>query len=430
MTGENQTMSDGTPGAGMSTGHPLALGHLRVLDLGIITAGGATSQMLADMGADVIKVESPNYFDSFRRWTQVASGADAGGLDASPPFQSANRNKRGMGLDLKHPNGPAIFLDLVRHADVVIENFSRGALDRLGLGFDALKAAKSDIVLASISSQGLIGPEAGYVSYGSTLEALGGLMSVMGYDADHPRWTGTAVNYPDQLVSILAPGFILATLRQRDRTGEAIHLDFAQRESVTFLLGEQLLAAKDGIVVGPSANRHPVHAPQGVYPCKGSEQWIAVTVRSDREWRAFCAVLELGDAAHDGRFATQVGRAACHELLDRLIAAATADRDRDALAASLDRAGIAAAPVLAAPEVLDHPQLAALDFFQWVESPNVRGHKQRGFAARFSRTPGSIRRPAPRLGEHSREVLKEVAGYSPEQIEAMIDAGAVYAPAL
>jgi crotonobetainyl-CoA:carnitine CoA-transferase CaiB-like acyl-CoA transferase len=161
----------------------------------------------------------------------------------------------------------------------------------------------------------------------------------------------------------------------------------------------------------------------------GREQWIAVTVRSDQEWRTLCDVLALGDAADDARFATQAGRAACHDILDRLIAAATADRDRDALAASLDRAGMAAAPVLAAPEVHDHPQLAALDFFKWVKSPNIRGHKQRGFAARFSRTPGSIRRPAPRLGEHSREVLSEVAGYSPERIEAMIDAGAVYAPA-
>lgn len=387
----------------------LALDHLRILDLGIITAGAATSQMLGDFGADVIKVESLSYFDPFRRWSQVASTGGANtGLDASPPFQTVNRNKRGVALDLKTPDGKATFLELVATADVIVENFRRGVLERLGLGFEVLKAAKPDIVLASLSSQGNEGDEAGYASFGSTLEALGGLMSVMGYDAETPRWTGTNVNYPDQLVSILAPGAILAALRHRDTTGEAVHLDFSQRECVSFLLGEHIVGRASGAPLpAVTANRHPVHAPQGVYPAVGVEQWVALTIRSDREWSALCEVLGAPDLSADIRFLSVEGRREHHAEIDGQIAKWTRDKDRDALAELLKAAGIAASPVLDASEVLHHPHLADLDFFQTLQVHHLGQLRQRGFAGRLSSTPGSLRRPAPKLGEHTGEVITE-----------------------
>ena len=166
----------------------------RVLDLGIITAGATTSAILADLGADVIKIESPTYRDPFRKWD--GEQLDGGHPDLPPFFRMTNRGKRNLGLDLKSAEGREVFLDLVRSCDVVVENFSRGVLDRLGLGYEALKAANPDIILASISSQGEDGPDAAYVSFGSTLEAMSGLAALTGYADGPPVVSGKDLNYP------------------------------------------------------------------------------------------------------------------------------------------------------------------------------------------------------------------------------------------
>lgn len=405
----------------------LALDHIRVADLGIITAGAATTQVLADFGANVIKVESSTYPDPFRQWTQVAANANgAADLNASPPFQTVNRNKRGVAINLKHPSGREAFLRLVAVSDVVVENFRRGVMERLGLGFEDLRAVKPDIVLVSLTSQALSGPESDFISFGSTLDALGGLMSVTGYDETNPRWSGTNVNYPDQLVSFLAPGVILAALRRRDATGEAVHVDFSQRESVTSLLGEYVLEyTKTGVVSRPQGNRDSVAAPQGVYPCAGEEQWLALSVADDEQWSSLCAVLDLPALAEDERLRTADGRRAMHDELDAQIAAATKGADKNRLAARLQAVGVSASPVLDAREVLEDPQLAALDFFQDAAPGGFPSHRQRGFAAHLDVTPGTLRHPAPRLGEHTREVLGRLLGYSEDQIEQLAESGAI-----
>jgi crotonobetainyl-CoA:carnitine CoA-transferase CaiB-like acyl-CoA transferase len=405
----------------------LALDHIRVADLGIITAGAATTQMLADFGADVIKVESSTYADPFRQWTQVAVKQDGPpDLNSSPPFQTVNRNKRGVSIDLKKPQGREAFLRLVAVSDVVVENFRRGVMERLGLSFEDLRAVKSDIVLVSLTSQGLTGPESGYISFGSTLDALGGLMSVTGYDEKTPRWSGSNVNYPDQLVSFIAPGVILAALRQRDLTGEAIHVDLSQRESVTSVMGEAVLDySTTGRVARPQGNRDRVRAPQGVYPCRGHEQWLALSVTDDEQWTALCRVLDLPILAGDEGLRTAPVRKAKHDAIDKQIAAATAGHDKDELAARLLQAGVPASAVLDAGEVLESPQLAALGFFQDSAPGSFPTHRQRGFAAELRATPGTIRRPAPRLGEHTREILSGLLGYSDPEIAALAEAGAI-----
>ncbi|WP_242123953.1 CoA transferase [Sphingobium sp. Sx8-8] len=399
------------------------MAHIRVLDLGIITAGAVTSQILADLGAEVIKIEAPERPDPFRRWTQVASSASGqADLNASPPFQTANRNKQDVALDLKHPEGRRLFLEMAAKADIVVENFRNGVLDRLGIGFDDLRKVKPDIILASLTSQGSTGPEAGYSSFGSTLDALGGLMSLTGYDAATPRWSSANVNYPDQVVSFIAPGAILAALRQRDRTGEAIHVVLSQREVVSFLIGEYFIDFDPDAPHVPQGNRSEGFAPQGVYPCQGEEQWIALSIATDGQWADLCAMLDLA-AADDPRFATIELRQARHGEIDALLRQATAGWQRDELAAVLIERGIAAAAVKDAPGMLDDPQLDALGFFQTVESPSFPAHRQRGFCARFGRTPTAIRRPAPRLGEHSREVMRNLLGLPDDEVDRAIAAG-------
>jgi crotonobetainyl-CoA:carnitine CoA-transferase CaiB-like acyl-CoA transferase len=401
-----------------------ALFGVRVLDLGIITAGAASSQVLADFGAEVIKIESTTYTDPFRDWQQIAvAGSADDGVTLSPPFASVNRSKLGVAINLKTEEGRAVFLDLVAQSDLVVENFRRGVMERLGIGFDTLRAANPRIVLLSLSSQGLDGPESGYVSFGSTLDALGGVMAVTGYDDDTPLWSGNNVNYPDQLVSFLAPGFALAGLRERDATGEAVHVDAPQREAVTSVIGEVVLDfSRTGQEPVRRANRHAAHAPQGTYCTRGEDQWIAISVTTDAEWVSLCHELGLTDEVVT-RWPTAAERREHHDEIDELIGAVSVDQDKVELARRLQARGIPASPVRTAREVLDDEQLAALQFGRAVgDDPVV----QRGPAFGLSRTPAGVSSPAPGLGQHTRAVLAKVLGLDDEAIDGLIDTGAVY----
>lgn len=217
---------------------------IRVVDLGWLTAGAATSTLLLDLGADVVKVEGPGALDPFRNWV----GAEAGRpwWDESPWFAFTNRGKRSLCLDLKDPQGQAAMLALLATADVLVENYRRGVLDQWGLGAAELRQKFPRLVIASISSQGEDGPERDMVSFGSTLEATSGLASLTGEADGPPIISGRDVNYPDQVVCLFASGAVVAALMERDRTGEGCHIDLSQRELTSFLLGEEFIAAAEG----------------------------------------------------------------------------------------------------------------------------------------------------------------------------------------
>ena len=190
---------------------------MRVLDFGLLTAGANTSAMLADLGADVLKIESSAYLDPFRVVGKPDN--DDGWWNRSPQFRFTNRNKRGLALNLKDPEGQRVIRDLAKHCDVVVENFRRGVLDRAGLGYAALKESNPGIVFAAISSQGDTGPERMNVSFGSTLDATSGIASLTGYQGEEPRISGMDVNYPDQIVSLFASGIVIAAVMEARRSG-------------------------------------------------------------------------------------------------------------------------------------------------------------------------------------------------------------------
>jgi len=217
---------------------------IRVIDLGWLTAGAATSTLLLDLGADVVKVEGPGALDPFRNWV----GADPARAwwDESPWFAFTNRGKRSLCLDLKDPRGQAAMLALLATADVLVENYRRGVLDQWGLGAAELRRQFPRLVIASISSQGEDGPERDMVSFGSTLEATSGLAALTGEPDGPPIISGRDVNYPDQVVCLFASGAVVAALMERDRTGEGCHIDLSQRELTSFLIGEEFLAAAEG----------------------------------------------------------------------------------------------------------------------------------------------------------------------------------------
>lgn len=354
----------------------------RVLDLGIITAGAGASAILADMGADVIKVESSRYQDPFRRWPGHAlEDGD------SPFFRCTNRGKRSLGLNLKAPGATEVFLRLVTSCDVVVENFRRGVLDRLGIGFAALAAANPRIILASISSQGETGPVADHVSFGSTLEAMGGLSWATGYDGGGPVITGRELNYPDQVATVFGAGMVAAAIYAK--ATEAVHLDLSQRELTTYLCGD-LFPLGDG--VARIGNRDPLYALQACV--QGSDgRWLAVSVEACQ----MSAVAVLAGAS-------------TIEALSRWASA----RPVEAAASVLQAAGIAAALVRNGDELLDAGRI-------WRSG---LGQDSRDFLVKGSPfLIGSAHKPvyseARRLGADTSAVLQELGGYSESEIEQL-----------
>jgi benzylsuccinate CoA-transferase BbsF subunit len=248
------------------------LGGIRVIDLGWLTAGAATSALLLDLGADVVKVEGPGALDPFRDWAEAE--ADTDWWNRSPFYNFTNRGKRSLCLDLKDPRGREALLRVLEGADVLVENYRRGVLASFGLAPEMLRARFPRLIIASVSSQGEDGPERDMVSFGSTLEATSGLAALTGSAEGDPEITGRNVNYPDQVVCLFATGAIVAALAQRDATGMGGHLDLSQRELTSFLLGEELIAAAAGVPTRRRGNADP--ASEGEAVIRDGDGWRAV----------------------------------------------------------------------------------------------------------------------------------------------------------
>jgi crotonobetainyl-CoA:carnitine CoA-transferase CaiB-like acyl-CoA transferase len=382
-----------------STGGPLA--GLRIIDLGILTAGASTSAILADLGADVIKVESPTYLDPFRG-TPGTSRAD-GWWNNSDAFKSTNRNKRGICLDLKSARGRDLFLQLAGQSDVVIENFRRGVMQRLGIGYDALRAANGGIILASVSSQGENGPDAGNISFGSTLEATSGLAALTAYEDGVPLVTGMDLNYPDQVGSVFAAAAIVAVLRATGRSGVGVHLDISQRELATFLLSEEVSRGSGGSV-GRFGNASPEYALQDTFATR--DGWVAVSVDNEQTLArvlAFAAPM----MARSGNTDIVAPKDALREWI-------AGEMSMDACSL-LKEYGVAAAPVSNGLDAWNYAQTIAADVIRpLARSPS--GDIVKGFPLHFPQRPVAVKCAAPDLGQHTEAVLRDTLELRSEDI--------------
>ena len=391
-----------------------------VVDLTQAWIGPFATLALADLGAEVIRVESHKRPDVWRQASPnpvAIKNVHAERVNRSAYFNSVNRDKRTVSLDLKSDRGKALFLDLVARADVVTENYTPRVMANFGLHYDALRTIKPDLVMASFSGFGKTGPLSDYKSNGAAIEAMAGWDVLHHYVDGPPLLMG--FYQADPISGLQMAALILLSLIHRERTGEPQNIDGAMLEAAAGYIGEALLAAQLEMDLGRGGNADPDMAPQGVYACAGDDRWLALTVTDDDCWQRLLQVPGCPDELQDSRFATAAARRSHHIELDALLQSWTQDLDADALMQALQARDIPAGTVRGTAEGLHEPHLQARNWFQTHHHAELGTHRYNGFLWRFADAPPVSTLAPPRLGEHSRELLAEKLGLSEAEIDQL-----------
>ena len=408
----------------MSAAQPLK--NYRILDLSRIWAGPYCTKLLADMGAEVIKMESLRVYDSHRGPVSPAPGI-AAYPDADPGDEPWNRNgwfnclhmsKYGITLELTEAEGRRVFEELVSVSDVVVENFRQGSLERLGYDYETLRRIRPDLIYASMPAFGNNGPWQNYVAYGIGQEQLSGMAHMTGYVNDGPMKSG--INHGDPITGSHAAGVLLAALRYRRRTGKGMFVDVSQQESAVALIGGEVVAYQiSGEEPERRGNHSPWYAPHNAYPCAGDDRWITIAVTNDAQWRRLVEALGQPELADDARFAANADRLEHRRELDDIIGPWAKDRDMWEITRLLQERGVPCGPVLRGPDLLENEHYLDRGTFNHVDHPRVGPKWYQGFAWRMSRTPGQVHWPSPTLGQHNRQVYSELLGLSDGDIDAL-----------
>ena len=400
---------------------PGLLRDIRIIDLTMGWAGPLASRQLADMGAEVIKVESCQYFDWWRGWESTPESIEQKLYEQSTAFNSANRNKFGITLDLTSRRGKGLLLRLVAISDAAIENYTASVLPKLGLGYERLCEVNPELVMVSMPPFGASGGWMDHRAYGSTVEQASGLPHLNGRAEDPP--TMQHVAFGDPIAGINAAAALLTALRHRRRTGEGQYVDLSHVQSIFPLAAHGLVEqAIRGAPPARCGGRHPLHAPWGVYPCIGAEPWITITVETDEQWRRLCDTLGMDDS--DSRFNTAFARKGREDELDRTIAARTQLHDGMALERRLAAVEVPSAVVRNTLDVLYDPHLEARGYWQWRDRAFVGNQPNASAPYRPLRGDGenrpyAVEWPAPTLGQHGRQVLSRLLGLSEAELDAL-----------
>jgi benzylsuccinate CoA-transferase BbsF subunit len=405
----------------MSEQRSLPLTGVKVLDFSWALVGALTTKQLGDFGADIIKVESKGRMCLTRMDAQVAVSKPSNPND-KPWFAHLNTSKRGIVLDLKNPASREVIERLIDWADIVVENFSPGTMQKLGLDYASLIKRKPNIIMLSGSVYGQTGPLAQEWGIDGTGAALSGRLFMTGWPDREPAIP--SVPYGDALLPLLMATAAIAALDHRSRTGDGTHIDASMFEVQTQQMLPALVANQLGTAVGRSGNRVETAAPHGVFPCTGEDRWIAIACESDRDWQSLCVAMNRAELSSDAKFATLEARKLNEDELEQILATWTAGFDAFDLMHRLQAAGIAAGVAQNAGDLIERdPQLQAREFLSDQSHPElgVFGHQTAPF--KLSETPGLVRR-APLLGEHTQEVCLNDLKFTAEQFETMRTAGA------
>lgn len=400
------------------------LGDVRVLDFCWVGAGALVTQALAQHGAEVIKIESRARPDQLRVAPPIRPGT--AGLDASGYFASRNAGKKSFALNMSHPAAADLARRLARAASVVTSNFRPGVMERWGLGYEDLRDAQPGLIYLTMPMQGTTGPNRDYAGFGSTIAALAGLTEPSGLPGRVPVGTGT--HYPDHVPN---PGHalvaLLAALVHRNRTGRGGRIELSQFESTAALIGPAVIRySATGEQPTRQGNRVPQAAPHGVYPCRGEDAWIAIAVRSEREWVSLAAVLLAADLPADRRFASLSARKQHEDDLDRRIAELTAGWDGWDLMRRLQQADVAASVVETAADVFEDPVLAARGYWRALHHP-VMGLVRHACAPHlWNGQPVPPTSPAPLLGEHTEKICRDVLAMPAAEYQRLVADGVLW----
>ncbi len=395
---------------------PPPLAGIRVVDLTRVLSGPYCTMLLADMGARVIKIEQPGRGDETRAWGPPFQGGE------SAYFLSINRNKESVALDFKDPRGRRVLESLIDTADVLVENFRPGTLDRIGLGYESLSAHRPDLVYCSVSGFGQTGPKREVAGYDMVLQAEAGLMSITGPPGGPPCRLGVAV--ADILAGLLASHGIVVALYGRQTTGRGQLVDVAMFDSVVSLLSYQAaLCLATGVSPSRMGNEHPTIVPYDSFDAADGE--FVLAVGNDEQWRRTCKVAGLEGLLDDPRFATNPARVLNREQLRPLLADAFRRRSRNDWIADLGEAGVPCGAVRDIADVLADPQLAARDMLERIDHPSAGPLQLLGVPIKLSATPGEVRTPPPLLGEHTRRVLSGDLRMAPAEIDALEREGVI-----
>ncbi|MGE0824431.1 MAG: CaiB/BaiF CoA transferase family protein [Candidatus Binatia bacterium] len=392
------------------------LDGIRVADFCWAWAGPYGALQLAHLGAEVIRIESETRLCPSRQippWPNNERGLNRAGY-----FNQYNQGKRSITLNLKTPEGLDLAKRLVAKSDIVTENYAGGVIDKMGLGYEVLRALKPDLIMVSLSGYGATGPEGGYVSYGPPQVALSGMSSLTGYKDDQPRQAG--FSYGDPNGGVHGTFAVMCALLHRAKTGEGQYIDLSQREACAMLLPEGLMDyAMNGTQPPRNGNRDPYMAPHGVFRCKGDDRWISIVVGSEEEWQRFCQAIGQPGLASDARFSTLAARKENEDALEHIVTTWTQARSPEEAMQRLQHAGIAAYPTLDGRDMLANPHVSERGYFVELDHPEVGRRRHLGIPWKMSRTPCVVQRPAPCLGQDTDAVLRDIIGLRQDEISTL-----------
>ncbi|MFA4837641.1 MAG: CoA transferase [Dehalococcoidia bacterium] len=401
----------------------LPLEGVRIADFSWAWAGPHAAGLLARLGAQVIKIET-NLRVDHSRVLSFTTGSVFQGIDSSPVFSDLNLNKLGITLNLGDPRGTELAKLIVSKSDVVVQNMRPGVMDKLGLGYDALRAVKPDVIMFSLSALGATGPQRQYIGYAPAFGALSGLSHITGYPDDRPA---LLLGEVDLLSGTTGAYAILAALIHKQRTGEGQHIDLSSAEAISVLIGDVLMDySMNGRVQSRQGNNDETMAPHNCFRCRGEDKWISIAIATEDEWAAFCRVTGHPEWTSDPRFSDAKSRRQNKAELEKMIGTWTVEHTHYEAMTLLQKAGIAAIPSFNSQELYNDPHLRERNCWVEVAHPLIGKHTVVAPPWKLSGTPARIIRHGPLMGEHNQYVFGELLGLSKPEIENLAAEKVIY----
>lgn len=393
----------------------LPLKDVKVLDLTRVLAGPYATMILADMGADVLKIEMPKTGDDSRAFGPFIE-------EESAYFMSINRNKRSMTLNLKTEEGKDILRNLIKDADVIVENYRPGTMEKFGLGYEEIRKINEKIIYAACSGFGHTGPYSKRPAYDAIVQAMGGIMSITGEENGEPIRIGASIG--DIVAGIFTATGILTALYNREKTGKGQKVDVAMLDCQVAIL-ENAIARYfvSGEIPKPIGNRHPSITPFESFDTKDGK--IMIAIGNDRLWAKFCNITGREELIEDERFRTNALRTKNHREIKSVVSEILGSKTTDYWLDIFDKEDIPATRINTIDKVVSNPQVLDRDMIVEIDHPVAGKFKMAGIPIKLSETPGDIRTPAPLLGEHTEDVLKDKLGFSKEEIQDLRDNGVI-----